>query len=162
MHRPRTLSLLVVAVAAAACGDPVQSISSTVRPSATSGPPPSASAALPPPYDLGGVLAALNQRMSVANLPTAAERANAGIPQGAFERAVHATVEHAYPGDDADVVSINLLVIDIHDPHITVDHRLAYVVETTGHATGNCFTMFDASTAEQFLASCFHGDRTHP
>ena len=59
-------------------------------------------------------------------------------------------------------MSVHVAVVAVTDPHIEVTHRLSYIVETTGHATGNCFTLYDASTGEQYLAACFYGGRSRP
>lgn len=116
---------------------------------------------LPAPYDKAGVLAALNARMTTALEPTTEEAAQVGISREAFLANLIETIEASYPGERAQPVSVHLLVADIHDPHLVIDHRLAYVVETTGHSTGNCFTFYDADTAKQLVASCFH-QRSRP
>jgi hypothetical protein len=45
---------------------------------------------------------------------------------------------------------------------LQLDHVLTYVVETTGHATGNCISLFGASTARAILGACFFPERTRP
>jgi hypothetical protein len=159
MYRPWFRALLTVGLLVVACGP------ASGRPSAPTGAVARTVNAQPdlrPPYDFAGVLDALNRRMPIASVPTAKEATGAGISREAFLDGLRALVEASYPGEGARAVSAHLVMVDVDDPHIDVDHRLAYVVETTGHATGNCFTMFDASTAVQFLASCFHSERTRP
>lgn len=159
MRLPRIVALLMLGLVVAACGS-----STEPRPPSrtTSAPIAIATPDLPPPYDIAGVLDALNRRMPIASVPTAEEATGARISREVFIHRVPALVEISYPGEGAEAVSAHLVMVDVDDPHIDVDHRLAYVVETTGHATGNCFTMFDASTTVQFLASCFHSERTRP
>ena len=159
MHQPRITALLILCIVVAACWS-----STEPRPPSrtTSAPIAIATPDLPPPYDMAGVLAALNRRMPIASVPTAEEGTSAAISRKAFLDGLSALVEASYPGEGAEAVSAYLVMVDVDDPRIAIDHRLAYVVKTTGHATGNCFTLFDASTAVQFLASCFHSERTRP
>ena len=117
---------------------------------------------LPPPYDFAGVRSALRGRGTTLSAPTTAEIEDAKMSPNAFLARLPAIVAGSYPGDAAQVVSVHLAIVDTIDPRFTVTRRLSYVVETTGHATGNCFTLYDASTAGQFLAACFFSDRSRP
>ncbi len=117
---------------------------------------------LPPPYDFAGVRTALSERGSILTVPTPDEVKNARVPADAFLANLRTTVEETYPGEGADVVSVYLAVVDRTDPRLTVTHRLTYVVETTGHATGNCFTLYDASGSGPYLAACFYVGRSRP
>lgn len=117
---------------------------------------------LPPPYDFAGVRDALRSRGTVLSLPTRNEVVGAGISPAAAVARMPAEVARSYPGEGARIVSIHLALVDMADPHITITHRLSYVVETTGHTTGNCFTFYDADTAEQSVAACFFAGRSAP
>jgi hypothetical protein len=117
---------------------------------------------LAPPYDFAGVRDALGERATILSVPTPEEVGHAHVSPDAFLVRLPTTVTQSYPGERVQVVSVHLAVVDATDPHIEVTHRLSYVVETTGHATGNCFTLYDASTGEQYLAACFYSGRSRP
>ena len=163
MRRLLVLGTLVGTVFAAGCGSTAPSPIPT-RPSPSFSQPtrqPSA-ADLSSALDRQRVLERLNERTTLALEPTPAEARQAGIAREAFLARVPAIVEASYPGEGAEPVSVHLVIVDVHNPRITIDHRLSYVVETTGHATGNCFTLYDADTAVPFIASCFHEPRRSP
>jgi hypothetical protein len=111
------------------------------------------------PYDFAGVRDALRSREVLLSVPTAAEVAGASISPAAAVTRIPAEVAKSYPGEGARIVSIHLAVVDITSARINVSHRLTYVVETDGHATGNCFTLYDGDTAEQYVAACFFAGR---
>jgi hypothetical protein len=117
---------------------------------------------LPPPYDYAGVWSALRSRGMLLSLPTMDEVAQARTPPEAFLATLRATLARDYPGETLQVISVYRAVVDMNDPHGVVAHRLSYVAETSGHLTGNCFTLYDANSAEQYLAACFFGDRARP
>ena len=118
---------------------------------------------LAPPYNFAGVRDALGERATILSVPTPDEVGHARVSADAFLAGLPTTIAQSYPGEGAQVVSVHRAVVDVNDPHIfEVKHRLSYVVETTGHATGNCFTLYDASTGEQYLAACFYSRRSRP
>lgn len=117
---------------------------------------------LAPPYDFAGVRDALGERSTILSVPTPEEVAQAPVSPDAFLARLPTTVAQSYPREGAQVVSVHLAVVDMTDPHLEVTHRLSYVVETTGHATGSCLTLYDTSTGEQYLAACFYGGRSRP
>jgi hypothetical protein len=96
------------------------------------------------------------------SLPTIDEVAQARTSAEAFLATLRATLARDYPGETLQVISVYRAVVDMNDPHGVVAHRLSYVVETSGHLTGNCLTLYDANSAEQYLAACFFGDRARP
>lgn len=117
---------------------------------------------LAPPYNFAGMRDALGERATILSVPTPEEVGHARVSPDAFRARLPTIVAQSYPGEGAQVVSVHLAVVDVTDPHLEVTHRLSYVVETTGHATGNCFTLYDASTGEQYLAACFYSGRSRP
>jgi len=120
---------------------------------------------LAPPYNFTGVRDALGERGIILSVPTAVEVGHARVSRDAFLTRLPTTVAQSYPSEGAQAVSVHLAVVDVNNPRLSyleVKHRLSYVVETTGHATGNCFTLYDASTGEQYLAACFYRGRSRP
>lgn len=117
---------------------------------------------LAPPYNFAGMRDALGERATILSVPTPEEVGHARVSPDAFRARLPTIVAQSYPGEGAQVVSVHLAVVDVNNPRIEVKHRLSFVVETTGHATGNCFTLYDASTGEQYLAACFYSGRSRP
>ena len=109
------------------------------------------------PYDFAGVRAALAERAVTLSAPTDDEATRAAPPP-----AFLATLQPIVVAENARIVSIHLAIVDKDDPHLTIDHALAYIVETTDHATGNCITAYDAVENRALFGSCFYSDRTHP
>lgn len=110
------------------------------------------------PYDFEGISAALRTRAVILEIPTAAEAARA-MPVAAFVPTLRQRLA-AQP--EAEIVSIHLVVADMDNDMLQLDHLLAYAVETTGHDTGNCISLYDAATAASILGACFFSDRSHP
>ena len=117
---------------------------------------------LPPPYDFAGIRDALGGRGTILSVPTADEIAQAGTSSAAFLRDLAGVVAESYPGEGARVVSVHVAVVDSDDSRFPIEHRLSYVVETTGHETGNCITIFDANTEQPYMAACFFSARSSP
>jgi hypothetical protein len=118
---------------------------------------------LAPPYDFVGVRDALHGRGITLIAPTREDVVRAGVSPDAFRAGLPATVSQSYPGQRAQVVSVHLAIADINDPQFgQVVHRLFYIVETTGHATGNCFTLYDASAGQVNTEACFFTERGSP
>jgi hypothetical protein len=116
------------------------------------------SQAIAAPYDFDGISAALRTRAVILDVPTPAEAARA-MPVAAFVRTVRQQLT-AQP--EAEIVSIHLVVADMDSEMLQLDRVLAYAVETTGHDTGNCISLYDATTAATIMGACFFSDRSHP
>jgi hypothetical protein len=108
------------------------------------------------------VQTALSERGPILTVPTADEVKHARVSPDAFMAELRATVAGSYPGERVHVVSVYLAIVDLADPRLTVTQRLSYVVETTGHVAGNCFTLYDASGSGQYLGACFYPERSSP
>jgi hypothetical protein len=109
------------------------------------------------PYDYAGVSAALHERGLELSAPTRDEALRAMAPAVFLAKA---RAEAA--GQSAMVVSVHLAIADSRDDRHPIDHSEVYVVETTGYATGNCISLFDAPTGRVLLGACFYPGRTHP
>lgn len=110
------------------------------------------------PYDFEGISAALRTRAVILEIPTPAEGARA-MPVAAFVPTLRQQLT-AQP--EAEIVSVHLVVATMNSDMLQLDHVLAYAVETTGHATGNCISLYDAATAASILGACFFSDRSRP
>jgi hypothetical protein len=110
------------------------------------------------PYDFDGVRTALAERGVVLSIPTAAEAARA-IPIAAYEPILR---QQLTTQPEAEIVSIHLAVANKGGNMLPLDDALAYVVETTGHDTGNCISLNDAATGVGILAACFFPGRSRP
>ena len=118
---------------------------------------------LPPPYDWDGVREALAPRGPVLELPTAAERSRATV---AVDEALMTVVEAFQPSDGrANAVSVHLAAVTYRSERLGRDllRELMYVIETTGHRTGNCFTLLPATPVEApTIGACFYPNRSAP
>ena len=110
------------------------------------------------PYDFDGISAALRTRAVTLEIPTPAQAARA-MPAAAFVPSLRQQLT-AQP--EAEIVSIHLVVASMDSDMLQLDHVLAYAVETTGHDTGNCISLYDAATAAVILGACFFSDRNRP
>jgi hypothetical protein len=109
-------------------------------------------------YDFDGVKLALATRDVHLRIPVAAEAARA-MPAGAFAPILRRQLA-AEPA--AQIVSVNLVVADVDSARLQLDSVLAFAVETTGHPTGNCISLYDAATAAPILGACFFTGRSRP
>lgn len=116
---------------------------------------------LPPPYDWDGVREALRPRGLVLERPTASEAARAIVDR---DELLAAAEQHLADEPRATIVGVHLGVVtrqqDGRGPQLT--RELVYVVETTGHATGNCFDLWSATGEGSILGACFYPNRTQP
>jgi hypothetical protein len=110
------------------------------------------------PYDFAGVAAVLARREVLVRRATPAEAARA-MPEGMFVPMLRL---HLAEEPAAQIVSVYLVVADVDSARIQLDSVLAYAVETTGHATGNCISLYDAATATEILGACFLVGRSRP
>jgi len=110
------------------------------------------------PYDFDGVRTALSERGVILHVPTAAEAAHA-MPAPAY---VPILRQQLTTQPEAEIVSIHLVVADKGGDMLRLERVLAYAVETTGHDTGNCISLYDASTALAILGACFFPERSRP
>ena len=81
------------------------------------------------------------------------------MPEGMFVPLVRL---HLAKEPAAQIVSVYLVVADVDSARLQLDSVLAYAVETTGHATGNCISLYDAASATEILGACFLTGRTRP
>ncbi|MCI0346471.1 MAG: hypothetical protein L0221_13665 [Chloroflexi bacterium] len=153
MRLARIALLLVLAGSVAGCG-----LTQSDRAEPRVAPP----GALPPPYDFAGVRDTVAGRGMTISMPTVAEVGQAATSPQAFVRDLPATVTETYPDEAARAVSVYVVIVDSDNERLPIDHRLSYVVETTGHATGNCLDFFDANTGDVYLAACFFPARSSP
>lgn len=119
--------------------------------------------ALPSPYDWGGVAEALRPRGLILERPGASqvrqERRTIGDLLAGME-------EHLADQPAAEIVGIHLALVTTSEDAQTrgqvLERVLAYVVETTGYNTGNCFDLRSAMTGDDLVGACFYANRSRP
>jgi hypothetical protein len=119
-------------------------------------------APLPAPYDFPGIQRVLADRGTMLSPPTRDALGRARVAPEAFAQGALRILAALYPGETVEIVSIHVAFVDIDDPRFPIRRRLSYVVETTGHSTGNCFALIDADTGDGYLEACFYADRSRP
>jgi len=117
------------------------------------------SVALPAPYDWGGIRSALGPRGLVIEIPTDAEAAGAGLSPNQAVDIVRAQYEEE-PG--VTLISLHLATVTNEDERLPLSGVLMYVAESTGHDTGNCFTLVGADMGEPVIGACFYAERSQP
>jgi hypothetical protein len=117
-------------------------------------------ARLPPSYAFTSIADTLRERSLDLSIPTAEEARAATVSPAAFAAQVADRMGEQY--GDVSVVSVHVAVVDSRIERLPIDHVLAYAVETTGHETGNCIDLVDASTGEALVAACFLPTRPVP
>jgi hypothetical protein len=111
-----------------------------------------------PPYDFEGVAAALAERSVILRAPTATEAARA-MPAASFGPLLERQMATE---PRAEIVSVHLAVADVDSARLQLDSVLAFIVEMTSIQTGNCISLYDATTAAPILGACFFAGRTRP
>ena len=115
---------------------------------------------LPPPYDWAGVRQALHPRGLILEPPTEPEAARASVDLAHLLAAVE---RHLADDPGTAIVGVHLgLVTSENERGLELTRQLVYVVETTGHATGNCIELWSASGDGSILGACFYPNRAQP
>lgn len=116
---------------------------------------------LPAPYDWDGVREALRPRGLLLERPTEADAARVSVDVNDMLTAVE---QQLADEPRATMVSVHIGVVtrepDGRGPQMT--RELVYVVETTGHPTGNCFDLRSPTGEGSILGACFYSNRSMP
>ena len=115
--------------------------------------------ALPSPYDWDGVRDALAPRGLQLGIPSAAARAEDRLTAG---QALEIVTEEYAAEVGVTIVSLHLATVTNTNERLPLGNELMYVAESTGHATGNCFTLVGAADGEPVIGACFYPERTQP
>lgn len=116
---------------------------------------------LPAPYDWSGVQAALAPRGFELNEPAEEERRALTVH---VDEAI-TTVLESFQAERASLVGVHLAAVSFHSERMEGDlvRELMYVIETTGHDTGNCFTLLPATQLDApTIGACFYPNRSAP
>jgi hypothetical protein len=115
--------------------------------------------ALPSPYDWDGVRDALAPRGLQLEIPSAAERAEKRLTA----RQALEIVREEYAAEvGVTIVSLHLAEVTNANERLPLRNELMYVAESTGHETGNCFTLVGAADGEPVIGACFYPERKQP
>ncbi len=117
------------------------------------------SVALPPPYDWTGVRDALAPRGLSIDIPTPAQRADAVLDVDRTLGVVRAEYQ-SEPG--ISIISLHLATVTSADERLPLSGELMYIAESTGHQTGNCFTLIGVADSEPVIGACFYAERSQP
>jgi hypothetical protein len=147
-YRPLLLVIALALPAVTACGPFESRVRTLVFPAD----------GIAAPYDFQGVAAALAERSVILRAPTATEAARA-MPAASFGPRLDRQMAIE---PQAEIVSVHRAVADVESATLQLDSVLAFIVETTGIPTGNCISLYDATTAAPLLGACFFAGRTRP
>lgn len=115
--------------------------------------------ALPTPYDWDGVRDALAPRGLQLEIPSPEARAEERLTA----RQALEIVREEYAAEvGVTIVSLHLATVTSANERLPLSGELMYVAESTGHATGNCFTLVGAADGEPVIGACFYPERTLP
>lgn len=115
--------------------------------------------ALPSPYDWDGVRDALAPRGLRLEIPGAAARAEERLTA---RQALEIVTEEYAAEVGVTIVSLHLATVTSENERLPLRGELMYVAESTGHDTGNCFTLVGAVDGEPVIGACFYPERTQP
>lgn len=115
--------------------------------------------ALPSPYDWDGVRDALAPRGLQLEIPSAAERAQAGITAPQALGLVRAEYANEV---GVRIVSLHLARVTSQDERQPLRGELMYLAESYGHETGNCFTLVGAADGHPVIGACSYPQRGLP
>lgn len=117
------------------------------------------SVALPFPYNWDGVRDALAPRGAAIEIPSQEEAGGAKLsPSQAID-----IVRTQYEGESGvALISLHLANVTNDDERLPLSGELMYVAESTGHETGNCFTLVGADDGEPVIGACFYPQRSAP
>lgn len=108
-----------------------------------------------PTYDFAGMEQALEGRGFEVRALTPQETGEVSATE---EEVRQSSAEE--PGGEIVAIHLAAFTSDAESlESLKLDERPVYVVETTGHETGNCFYLYDTKTAERLLGICFFADR---
>lgn len=109
----------------------------------------------PPTYDFAGMERALEERGFEVRALTSQETGEVTATEEEVRQR-----SAAEPGGEIVAIHLAAFTSDAETAKaLDLDERPVYVVETTGHETGNCFYLYDTKTAERLLGICFFADR---